>query len=99
VHGRLILSQAKDWMTSTTIKNLLLAASLSLTLTLSFGVLYVFYPLILAWLSAWLDSSGTGGSIAVGFVASRSFINVLFLIALVLFLIIFGLLQRRQIKG
>ena len=80
-------------------KNVLMAASLSLTLTLVFGVLYVFYPLILAWLRAVLNSSATGGIVAVAFAVSSSFITMLLLIALTLFLIIFGLLQRRHVQS
>ena len=82
-------------MRAKTVRNVLMAGVLSLTLTLVFAVLYVFYPLISVLLSAWWNSSGSGGiGSATGFV-SGSFFKILFPIALILFLIIFGLLQRK----
>jgi hypothetical protein len=85
-------------MSAMTGRNVLVAALVSLTLTLVFAVLYVFYPLILALLSALLNSSGPG-VIAVGFGVSGSFFKMLFPIALILFLIIFSLLQRKRVKS
>ncbi len=83
-------------MTETTGRNALIAASVSLTLTLAFAVPYAFYPLILAWLSASLNSSR---DISVVFSVKGSFFSILFPIALILFLIIFGLLQRKRVKS
>jgi len=82
-------------MRAKTVRNVLIAGVLSLTLTLVFAVLYVFYPLISVLLSAWWNSSGAMGTGSASGFVSGSFFKILFPIALILFLIIFGLLQRK----
>ena len=86
-------------MSATTGTNVLMSALLSLTLTVMFAVLYVFYPLILALFSTFLNSSGSGRVVIVAGGVSRWFFKILFPLALILFLIIFGLLQRKRIKS
>ena len=83
-------------MSATTGSNALMAAMLSLTLTVMLAVLYVFYPLILALFSTFLNSSGSGGVVIVAGGMSGWFFKILFPLALILFVIIFGLLQRRS---
>lgn len=82
-------------MKAPTVKNVLLATFLSLALTAFVGMLYVFSPLLLARLSVALNG-GIGGANVV-FAFSRSFLVMLFLIALLLFLVILGLLQRKPV--
>lgn len=102
-------AEAKRWISSSfvrvsfqmrTARNIFLALSISLGLTFVSAVLYTFYPLIAASLGLVLNSivsSGpqTGGIGAVAGGVSASFLNVLLILAFVLFLIIFALLQRR----
>ena len=84
-------------------RNILLALSLSLPLTLALAVLYTFYPLILAILRiVWkgIVSSGPQSS-GIGAVAggvSESFLKTLVIVAAVIFLLIFALLQKRSMK-
>ena len=85
-------------------RNIFLAVFLSLVLTFVSAVLYTFYPLIAASLGLALNSivsSGpqTGGIGAVAGGVSASFLNVLLILAFVLFLIIFALLQKRIEKN
>lgn len=84
-------------MNATTIRNVVLSALLSLTIL--FAMLYVLYPLILVWWNAMFSSSGTGGIGAVVGGVSVSFLKILCPIALILFLIFLGLLQRRRVKS
>jgi hypothetical protein len=84
-------------------RNILLALLLSLPLTIAFGVLYTFYPLILAALSLiWrgIASNGpqTGGIGAVAGGVSVSFLKMLVISDAIIFLLIFGLLQTTSIK-
>ncbi len=86
-----------------TARNIFLAFFLSLGLTFVSAVLYTFYPLIaagfgLAWNSV-SRSPQTGGIGAVAGGVSASFLNVLIILAFLLFLIIFALLQRRIEKN
>lgn len=82
-----------------TARNIFLALSLSLGLTFVSAVLYTFYPLIAASLGLVLHSIvSSGPQTGIGAVAggvSASFLNMLLILAFVLFLIIFALLQRR----
>lgn len=80
-------------------KNAFLALSLSLTLTLIFAVVYVFYPLILEILSAYFRTTETGGISSVAGGVSGSFLKILPILALTLFLICFALLQRMSARS
>ena len=87
-----------------TARNILLALFLSLGVTFVSAILYAFSPLIAASLGLVLNSivsSGpqTGGIGAVAGGVSPSFLNVLLILAFVLFLIIFVLLQKRVEKN
>ncbi len=87
-----------------TARNIFLAFFLSLGLTFVSAVLYTFYPLIaagfgLAWNSIVSRGPQTGGIGAVAGGVSASFLNVLIILAFLLFLIIFALLQRRIEKN
>lgn len=86
-------------MIATTVRNVAMSALLSITVTALFAMLYVLSPLIIVWISAMFGSSETGGIGAVAGGASVTFLRTLCPIALVLFLIIFGLLQRKPIKS
>lgn len=84
-------------------KNILLALLLALPLTFALAFLYTFYPIILAILSlVWkgIVSSGpqTGGIGAVAGGVSVSSLKTLVIVAAILFLIIFALLQKRSMK-
>ena len=81
-------------MNARTISNLMGAAAASFTLTLIVGGIYLFYPLIVAWLGLWLapDSHGIG-SVSSG--VSRASLNGVVVLGLILFVFIFYLLQRR----
>jgi len=84
-------------------RNALLALLLSLPLTLALGFLYALSPLILAMLSfLWkgiTSSAGeTGGIGAVAGGVSVSFSKMLALVAAILFLIIFAVLQKRSMQ-
>ena len=83
---------------ATTVRNALLAVLISLATTGLFAVLFVLLPLIPALLSGVSSSSGTGGIGAVSGGVSASFGRILPLLAVVLFLIIFGLLQRKRVR-
>jgi hypothetical protein len=76
-----------------------MAAFMSVTLTLLFAMLYVLFPLVLVLLSGVFNSSDTAGIGAVAGGGSSSFLKMLFPLALVAFLIIFGLLLRKQVKS
>ena len=84
---------------ATIARNVMMAALMSITLTLLFAMLYVLFPLVIVLLSAVVNSSETGGIGAASGGVSLSFSRMLFPIAVVLFLIILGLLQRRQVKS
>jgi hypothetical protein len=86
--------------TATTSRNILIALSLSLTLTIILAIVYPFYPIIAAILSSLSGSSdGTGGIGAVAGGLGESFSWAVLLLAPVLFLIIFALLQRRRVRS
>lgn len=91
-------------MSAITVRNIFLALFLSLGLTFVLAVLYTFYPLIAASLSlVWTSTVSSGpqthgiGAVAGG--VTTSFMNVMVIVALVLFLIIFALLQKRIEKN
>ena len=86
-------------MIATTVRNVAMSALLSITVTALLALLYVLSPLISVWLSAMFSSSETGGIGAAAGGVSGSFLRTLCPIALILFLIIFGLLQRRPAKS
>ena len=84
-------------------RNMLLAVLLSLPLTLALAVLYTFYPLISAILrTVWKGiSSSSPHSSGVAVVAggvSESFLKTLVIVAAIIFLLIFALLQKRSMK-
>ena len=83
-------------MPATTQRNLFLALFLSLILTLVSVVLYALYPLVSALLSS-MRNPGTGGIAAVTGGVSVSFLK-LALIELILFLVIFAVLQKRRVR-
>ena len=76
-------------------RNIFLALMLSVPLTFVVVIAYTFYPFISVLLSNALSSSGTGGVGAVAGGVSSLFLSAL-LVAPILFLIIFALLQRRS---
>ena len=84
-------------MKATTVRNVVMSALLSITLTIFFAVLYTLYPLILVSLSAIFSTAGDGGIAVVAGGVSVPFFKTLCPVALILFLIIFGLLQRRRV--
>lgn len=82
---------------------MLLALLLSLPLTIGLAVLYTFYPLISAILSAvWQGISLSGpqssgvGAIAGG--GSAPFLTTFVIVAVIIFLLIFALLQKGSMK-
>ena len=86
-----------------TVKNILLALLLSLSLTLVVAACYTFYPVILLILSSlWnriASQPESNGIAAVAGGVSESFLKVLVVVAPILFFIIFGLLQKRTVKS
>ena len=73
-------------------------------LTLVFAALYTFYPLISLILSSlWnrivSSQPDSNGIAAVAGGVSESFLVVLVVVALILFCIIFSLLQKRTVKN
>jgi hypothetical protein len=87
-----------------TVRNIFLALFLSLGLTFVSAVLYTFYPLIAAsigmvWKSILSSGPNTGGIGAVAGGVSGSFLNVVLIVAFVLFLIILAILQKRIEKN
>ena len=85
-------------MPATTQRNVFLALFLSLMLTLGLVVLYALYPLVTALLSSMARNPDTGGIAAVAGGVSVSFLKIVF-IELILFLVIFVLLQKRRVRG
>lgn len=85
-------------MDMATARNMLCAALLSLTTTFLLAMLYLLVPLIIFVLSAFLSSSGTMGIGARAGGVSLPGFRILIPISLVLFLIIFRLLQKEQVK-
>ena len=91
-------------MRAKTGRNLLVALLLSFSLTLVLGAFYTFYPVIsLILTSLWnrIASSqpDSNGVAAVAGGVSESFLSVLVVGALILFFIIFALLQKRTVKN
>jgi hypothetical protein len=70
-------------------KNILLALLVSFVLTFSLANIYIFYPLIILMLT---DREGAG----IG--ATGGSLSVFFIIAPLLFIVIFAILQRRSKK-
>ena len=91
-------------MRAKTGRNILVALLLSLCLTLLLGAFYTFYPvvsLILTGLWNRIASSqpDSNGIAAVAGGVSESFLKMLVVVAPVLFIIIFALLQKRTVKN
>jgi hypothetical protein len=85
-------------------RNIMLALLLSLSLTLMVAAFYTFYPVILLILSSlWnrIASSqpDSNGIAAVAGGVSESFLKVLVVVGLIVFFIIFRLLQKRTAKS
>ena len=80
-----------------TTRNVLIALSLSLTLSLISAIAYAFYPVIaVAFETSWSGGGPDGiGAVAGGLV--ESFIWMALLLWPALFLVIFVLLQRRGV--
>ena len=82
-------------------RNMLLSLIMSVSMTLAFAVLYVFYPQLSFFLTSLSGPGDSGtessGISAVAGGAGGSFLVTLFLIAALLFAVIFALLQRRRI--
>jgi hypothetical protein len=82
-------------------KNIFLALLLSLPVTLVLTIFYVFYPVISAilgilWRQTFSSSAESNGVFAVAGGVSSSFLTVFLVVASILFLIIFLLLQKRS---
>lgn len=80
------------------LRSAFLALFLSLTLTLILAVVYISYPFILEISSAYFRNPETAGIGAVAGGVSESFLKILLILAVTLFLIFFALLQRMQAK-
>ncbi len=83
----------------TTLRNILLALSLSTVLTFLVAIVYAFYPVISAMTSGLVSGHAGAGSGGIGAVAGglgESFMWAVLLAEPVIFLIIFALLQRRR---
>ena len=80
-----------------TVRNIILALTLSFALTLVVAIAYTFYPLMSVLLSN-TCSNETGGIGAVASAVSSSFLSALLIVEPILFLTIFALLQRKGAK-
>lgn len=83
-----------------TANNVLLAAFGSLFVTLALAVLYILYPLIVmifgSFWSSMRSSAESGGIVAVAGGISETLMTTLISIALILFVLIFIFLQKRD---
>jgi hypothetical protein len=83
-------------------RNIVVALLLSFSLTLLLGAFYTFYPvtsLILTYIWNWSTQQDSNGIAVVVCGVSGSFLKVLVIVAPILFLIIFALLQNRTVKN